>query len=37
MPVGGSVISRGDRLLIYRIDDDTVYLARIGTHADLFE
>ncbi len=26
-----------DWLLIYRVDDDTVYLARTGTHAALFE
>lgn len=25
-----------DWLLIYEIDDDTIYLARTGTHSDLF-
>jgi mRNA interferase YafQ len=28
--------AQADWLLIYRIDDDTVYLARTGTHSDLF-
>lgn len=27
---------QADWLLIYRIDDDTVYLARTGTHSNLF-
>lgn len=26
-----------DWLLIYRIDDENLYLARTGTHADLFK
>ncbi len=26
----------GDWLLIYRLDEDTVFLARSGTHSDLF-
>jgi mRNA interferase YafQ len=26
-----------DWLLIYRVDEEAVYLARTGTHADLFE
>lgn len=27
----------GDWLLIYRVDDEAIYLTRSGTHADLFE
>ena len=27
----------GDTLLIYSLDDDFVYLARLGSHAQLFE
>jgi mRNA interferase YafQ len=26
-----------DWILIYQLDDDTVYLARTGTHSDLFK
>lgn len=26
-----------DRVLLYRLDEESVYLTRTGTHADLFE
>ena len=27
----------GDKIVIYKIADETIYLARIGTHAQLFK
>jgi mRNA interferase YafQ len=28
---------QGDWLLVYRLDEEAVYLSRTGTHSDLFE